>query len=58
MKLFNEISDKESIRFETTSDIETSEIAYRRRGVSFEFGGILSKNQVKDFIKEHGINVE
>jgi hypothetical protein len=59
VKLSNQTLNNESVKFETISDIKapgwTDEIPYRRRGVKFEWGGVLSKNQVDDFIKEYGL---
>jgi hypothetical protein len=46
----------EAAQFETVSDVECSEgSTYRRRGVKFEWKGVLGKKQLVEFIKEHGI---
>jgi hypothetical protein len=46
----------EAAKFETVSDVECSEgSTYRRRGVKFEWKGVLGKKQLVEFIKEHGI---
>jgi hypothetical protein len=46
----------EVVEFKTVSDIECSEgSTYRRRGVEFEWKGVLGQKQLIEFIKEHGI---
>jgi hypothetical protein len=47
----------EAADFKTVSDIESSTgSSYRRRGVKFEWKGVLGETQLIKFIKEHGIH--
>lgn len=51
------LSDGEAVKFKTVSDVESSEgSTYRRRGVKFEWKGVLGKEQIIKFINEHGIH--
>ena len=51
------LSDGEAVKFKTVSDVESSEgSTYRRRGVKFEWKGVLGKEQIFKFINEHGIH--
>lgn len=51
------LSDGEAVKFKTVSDIESSEgSAYRRRGVKFQWKGVLGKEHIIKFINEHGIH--
>ena len=51
------LSDGEAVKFKTVSDVESSEGAtYRRRGVKFEWKGVLGNEQVIQFINEHGLH--
>lgn len=46
----------EAAKFETVSDVECSEgSTYRRRGVKFEWKGLLGKKQLIEYIKENGL---
>ncbi|MCX5831411.1 MAG: hypothetical protein NT140_05930 [Deltaproteobacteria bacterium] len=47
----------EAADFRTVSDIESSPgSSYRRRGVKFEWKGVLGEKQFIKFVKEHGIH--
>ena len=51
------LSDGEAVKFKTVSDVESSEgSTYRRRGVKFEWKGVLGKEQIIQFINEHGLH--
>jgi len=57
IKVSNDVP--EAVEFKTVSDVKCSEGSnYRRRGVKFEWRGILGQKQLCEFIKEHGIHVE
>jgi hypothetical protein len=46
----------EAAKYETVSDVECSEgSTYRRRGVKFEWKGVLGKKQIMEFIKVNGL---
>jgi hypothetical protein len=50
-------SDGEAVKFETISDIGSSEGAtHRRRGVKFKWTGVLGNEQIIQFINEHGLH--
>jgi hypothetical protein len=54
IKLSNDIP--EAVGFKTVSDVECSGgSTYRRRGVKFEWMGVLGEKQLVGFIKEYGI---
>jgi hypothetical protein len=51
------LSDSEAVKFTTISDVEPSEgSSYRRRGVKFEWKGVLGNNQIIQFINKHGLH--
>ena len=51
------LSDGEAVKFKTVSDVESSEgSTYRRRGIKFKWKGVLGKEQIFQFISEHGLH--
>jgi hypothetical protein len=54
---FIRLSDSEAVKFKTISDVESSVgSTYRRRGVKFEWKGILGNKQIIKFINEYGLH--
>ncbi len=60
LKMFATTPNSDRVQFETVSDIpipgntKTSE-SFRRRGVKFQWMGVLGKSELRDFIKEFSV---